>query len=164
MPKDLQKRVLRRVLRKQSEMVLTEIRAAMPSTNLENVMSAAAGKTTHRGGMIRDGIALPTRAELGISPSDKYYWPFALEYGHASPGSGLMAGKEKNKSAPKDTPAYPYIRNSWDRKETQAANDIALETFHAMEEVWRGRGHKSVDTTGQLNRDLATSTSEALLG
>jgi len=168
MPKDLQKRTLRRVLRKQSKMVLTEIKSVMPHgtapIHLEEQLKVAAGKTTHRGAVVRDGVALPTRAELGISPDDKYFWPFALEYGHAAAGRGLQSGKKKKKSAPKDTAPRPYIRNSWDRKETMAANDIALETFHAMEAVWTQRGHKNVDTTGQLNRDLAASTSEALLG
>lgn len=169
LPNDLKKRTLRRVLRKQSKVVLAEIKAVMPRhpdsvVHLVDLMRVAAGKTTNKGEVIRDGAVYPTRAELGISADDPYYWPFALEYGHAPPGHGTVDSegkKRKKKKTPRDTPAYPYVRNSYDRKEAQCANDIEIDSFEAIKAVWAKSFTRRNDTLGQLNRELADSLSEA---
>ena len=37
---------------------------------------------SNKSSFIRIGPVNPTREELGISPDDKYYYPFAVEFGH----------------------------------------------------------------------------------
>lgn len=74
-----------------------------------------AGK--HPRGMIRIGLRYPDRDELGIAPDDPYFYPFAIEYGHAAAGSGTYAGgggKRVRKTASKDVPAIPHVRPAVD--------------------------------------------------
>lgn len=169
MPNDLKKRTLRRVLRKQSKVVLAEIKSVMPrhpdsAVHLADLMRVAAGKTTNKGEVIRDGAVYPTREELGISPKDPYYWPFALEYGHVLPyerrASDAKRKRTENERSKLPVAPRPYVRNSWDRKESQAANSIEVDTFEAIKQVWSKSFTRRNDTLGQLNRDLAASLAE----
>ena len=79
---------------------------------------------------MRGGVAValnfPTRAELGIDPKDPYYWPVALEYGHAFPGrAGTMKGVPGES---REVRARPYVRNTVDqntrREHTAMGRDI----------------------------------------
>ncbi|MDZ7809200.1 MAG: hypothetical protein U5L11_02475 [Arhodomonas sp.] len=59
-----------------------------------------------RRGNIRLGIVLPERSELGISPTDKFYYPTAIEYGY------------------NNVPARPFMR--------PAVDDHAEEEFRLI--------------------------------
>ncbi len=50
-------------------------------------------------GLIRIGIASPTREELGISPQDPFYFPNAIEYGHegAPPHPHMRPAVDENR-------------------------------------------------------------------
>lgn len=168
LPKHLQSRTLRRVLKKQTNIVLAEIKAVMPlgtaPEHLRHELKSQAGKTTNKGEMIRHGVGFPTRDELGIDASDLYYYPFAVEFGHAAPGRGSYAGqkpgkpgepkaKRVNKNPPKDVAARPYIRNSWDRKESMMAANIEADTWEAIKALWEGRikrGFKGMGREGAI--------------
>lgn len=52
-------------------------------------------------------IPLPTRAELGIAPDDKYYYPTAVEFGH------------------KRAPAHPYMRPAVDEHYSELIGGLA---------------------------------------
>lgn len=71
-------------------------------------------------GGIRLGVALPTRAELGIRPDEKGYYPTALEY-----GTDKM-------------PARPYLRPAVDNHRDQELTQIGKEIGQAVET----EGHK----------------------
>lgn len=86
----VQKRVVRQTLRKSAKHLKAHI-----VTNLSGhpvspdsgrylaAMTAAKPKALPRSRtMIGVGIAMPYRAELGIDPGYKWYYPFAVEYGH----------------------------------------------------------------------------------
>ena len=73
---------------------------------------------SHRKGKIVVGVAFPTREELGIKPDDPYFYPAALEYGHAAPGYGRNApgvpALKRGESSPKHVKPYPHIRPAID--------------------------------------------------
>ena len=143
----MQKRVLRRVLRKQSKTVLAAIKSRMPKSanddgkHLVDALKVRAGKGSK--GYMTDGVAFPERSEIGIDANDPYYWPFALEYGHASAGRGVYRGKGKKsrrqKSAPKDVAPRPYIRQAWDSNEALMAASIDQDTWREIEKMWTSK-------------------------
>jgi Arc/MetJ family transcription regulator len=70
-----------------------------------------------RRGRIAVGIVYPTRSELDISPGDKYYYPFALEYGRSARGRGTKntdAGLSRSARGTKDVRAIPHVRPAVD--------------------------------------------------
>lgn len=153
----LQRKVLRRVLRKQSKAVLVAIKAIMPKSDDEGVhlvdaLKVRAGKS--RRGYMSDGLVFPERTVIDISDDDPYYWPFALEYGHAAPGRGSFSnvsdigkkGRSKGKvlkrrrgKAPKDVAPRPYIRRAWDHREALAGAQIEQDTFRELEKMWTSK-------------------------
>ena len=46
-----------------------------------------------RRGWMGMGWAMPTREALGIDPTNPYYYPFAVEYGHPAPGREHASAK-----------------------------------------------------------------------
>ncbi len=58
---------------------------------------------------VRRGVVWPTRAEFGIDPKAKYYYPTALEYGHGN-------------VAPR-----PFLRNAIDKHDRKEVRRIGAE-------------------------------------
>lgn len=59
--------------------------------------------------VIRIGVENPKRDDLGISADDKYYYPYAVEFGH----SGAKA--------------YPFIRPAIDEHQAKSKRRVAAE-------------------------------------
>lgn len=70
-------------------------------------------------GAIRLGVTLPTRAELGIAAGDKFYYPYAVEYGHSG------------------APAYPFIRPAVDDHEAEEVAAIGRDIGAGIEKEAR---------------------------
>lgn len=153
----MQRKILRRVLRKQSKAILVAIKASMPKSDSEGVhlvdaLKVRAGKS--RRGYMSDGLVFPERSVIDIDENDPYYWPFALEYGHATPGRGSFSnvsdigkkGRSKGKvlrrrrgKAPKDVAPRPYVRQAWDHREALAGAQIEQDTFRELEKMWASK-------------------------
>lgn len=72
-------------------------------------------------------VTLPDRSVLGISPSDLYYWPAALEYGHASPGFGVYSSltkKRVRRTGLKHIPSWSFLRSGFDAVEKIAGAQL----------------------------------------
>ncbi len=83
-----QKAIVRSALRKSSTRNKNRVAANILRMGLvetgnlyKSFKSAKNISRSNNKSIIRIGIALPTRAELDIDPSDKFYYPTALEYG-----------------------------------------------------------------------------------
>ncbi len=59
--------------------------------------------------LVRIGVAFPDRADLGIDPDEKVYYPTAVEFGHGG------------------VPAYPFIRPAIDENKEQEHAQIAAD-------------------------------------
>lgn len=76
-----------------------------------------------RRGMIRLGIAMPTREEFGIAPGDKYFYPAALEYGQ--------------KRGNRHVPARPHIRPAVDNNKGREFRQISRDIGRGITKAWR---------------------------
>ena len=65
--------------------------------------------------LIRIGPEWPYREDLGISPDDPYYYPMAVEFGHAR------------------APAHPFVRPAIDEHKTEEWKAIANEIGQGVE-------------------------------
>lgn len=84
----VQKKLVRQALKKSSKRLKKEVErriATIPLVDTGQYLRAVQGAKLRAGKRSRKrivmGIEKPTRAELGISPDDKAYYPNALEYG-----------------------------------------------------------------------------------
>ena len=95
LPLKLQKSIVRKANTKAMKPILASVRSRTPvlTGNLRRGIKSRAMKVRRRGSVIGRILLLPTRADLGISPSDKYYYPAAVEYGHdAVTGVNFLRG------------------------------------------------------------------------
>lgn len=75
-----------------------------------------------RTGLVGYVLKMPTRAELGIDPKDKHYYPAVVEYG-----------------SPKDYerwPAYAPIRKAVNANERQELRRIVVDAKRGVERQW----------------------------
>ncbi len=70
-------------------------------------------------GFLGIGVNLPSRAELGIRPDDKWYYPMAIEYG--------AKGKRTH------FPARSFMRTTADRYALQEYAQIGKDIGRAIE-------------------------------
>ena len=77
-------------------------------------------------GFLGIGINLPTRAELGIEPDDKWYYPMAIEYGAHGTRTHF--------------PAKPFIRPTTDKYAMQEYAQIAKDIGRGIEREARKSG------------------------
>jgi hypothetical protein len=112
LPEKAQKKVVRQSLRKSTKRihgVMTQKLSGfpvMPQTGrLLIAMSGKKPKMHSRRDVIRYGIPLPTRDELGIPEDDRGYYPTAVEYGHDLVRGGRVVGH---------VPPHSYMRAAVD--------------------------------------------------
>lgn len=95
-----------------------------------------------RAARVRRGVGrlvlLPDRNTLGIDLKDPYFWPAAVEYGHASPGFGVfnaITKKRRRRTGLKHIPARSFLRAGFDAVEKQAGAALMrhLDTALAQE-------------------------------
>lgn len=126
----VQKRIVRAAFRKSARRIKQRIITNISGDPVEVRTGTylAAWKATkiaaglQKRGRIRIGIRYPEREDLGIKPADPYYYPYAIEYGHASAGRGGRRKDEKTgrakwrgrTPAPKDVSAIPHVRPAVD--------------------------------------------------
>lgn len=101
--KDLQRQLNRLEKRSATKVVTQALRASAKRTKtrlIQNLSGDPVGVRTgelrrafqgakiragkRRRGLIRLGIVVPSRDELGISASDPHFYPYAVEYGHGA--------------------------------------------------------------------------------
>ena len=94
-PFKVQKKVLRPALRAAAKIVRKDVKRLAPKSDkrrrsgkhLKDTIRVRAGK--RKRGVTRIQVQTGSRAELGISATDKYYYPMAIEYGRRKTGSGV---------------------------------------------------------------------------
>jgi len=110
-----QKTIVRSALRKEAVKARDRVADNILTSGLvdSGVMYTAYKQTKIKSanvkGMIRLGPENPTREALGIDAKDKYYYPYAVEFGHIR------------------APAYPFIRPAIDDHKEQSINSIASD-------------------------------------
>lgn len=121
----VQKKVVRPALRKEAKRAKDRVVSNIQTKGLVKtgkMLSAFQGskiKAASRKNFIRLGIENPTRQALGISPDDKFYYPYAVEFGH--PGA-----------SPK-----PFIRPAIDDHKTKSISDIGRDIGSGIEREGR---------------------------
>jgi hypothetical protein len=80
-------------------------------------------------------IPAPTREQLGISPSDKWYYPWALEYGAPA----------RSRGGP--LPAFAWIRGTVNRAMPSEQRQMRIDIGKGIQREWK-RGRHWV-TTGK---------------
>jgi len=125
----LQKKILRKVLRKATKPVLEKARALVPvdTGKLQKNMKVRAvgqGKRKRRG-LLGASVRTPTRDTLGIDPDDRGYYPAVLEYGSAKRNIPAKAYLRKAKDAAAEQVRYVF-RNELSR----VIDETALQLFH----------------------------------
>jgi len=77
----------------------------------------------------RVGVLIRTgsRADLGISATDPYYYPAAVEYGHATPGG-------------KRVPPHPFVRPAFDARVDSETQRITNEIFNELQRAFVVKG------------------------
>lgn len=109
----VQKKVVRPALRRSAKRVLPYIVQAVSGTPIQPRrgfllagMASAQIKALKRSRTVMGaGVVMPTREQLGISPDDKFYWPFALEFGYT-----------RTKRAPVTVQPFRYMRGTVDQR------------------------------------------------
>lgn len=118
----VQKNVVRQALRKSAKRTQTRVVANLSGLKV-NVLTGALreafasapirGRT--RRGVMRVGIVFPEREALGILPSDPYYYPTAVEYGHGN------------------VPPHPFLRPAIDEHEATETRLIGRDIGDGIE-------------------------------
>jgi len=141
LPQAAAKKIVREALAAAAAKIKAQILANIDAylQRITGQYRAAWEKTTiasqpRRRGQVRMGIKYPEREDLGIGPRDPYYYPYAIEYGHAARGRG---GRPKGRSrrdnhkkgvtAPKDVPAIPHVRPAVDEHADDLRRLISAE-------------------------------------
>lgn len=110
----VQKRIMRKALRAGARPVRDESRRRAPilTGRLKKSIKIRALKRSRNklGVLVQTG----TRAELGIDPDDRYYYPAHVELGHGS------------------VPAIPYLRGALDSKAQEALRIIQREAWNGI--------------------------------
>jgi HK97 gp10 family phage protein len=116
-----QKSVVRSALRKEAKKAKDRIVSNIERLDLidEGVMLQAFKQAKIKSGgnrnMIRIGPENPERSALGIASDDKYYYPYAVEFGHIGAG-------------PK-----PFIRPAIDQHKSKSIHDIGQDIGKGIE-------------------------------
>lgn len=117
-----QKTIVRRAVRASAKRTLAEIVHNIQSAQLVDsgrllaaFQKAKVLQAANKRDLIRIGPAWPTRAELGIDPKDKGYYPFSLEFGHPNAA------------------AVPFIRPAVDENRQREIRQIGTEIGAAIE-------------------------------
>ncbi len=124
-----QKKAVRPALRKSAKRikprVLANLSGSPVAPHTGRLLAAMAAQKVHAIGRSRTvigaGFDMPTRESLGIDPSDKYYYPIAVEYGHVR-GAGKSAA-----------PPRPYIRPAVDSNRESELNQIGKDIGKGIE-------------------------------
>lgn len=120
LPKAVQKKVQRPVMRRAAKLVQTAVKRRVPvGTGLLRKLIKVRSIKRSRvwvGAFCRT----PTRKELGIPKESKWYYPAIVEYGH-SKRSGLSA--------------RPYMRSGWDATKRQVRAKVQREMGRGIERV-----------------------------
>lgn len=103
----IRERIIQNVSGAPVGVITGEYRAAWKSSKVR----AGGGKR----GLIRLGIAFPSREILGIAPEDKSYYPAAIEYGHDG------------------VPAHPHVRPAVDDNIDAERRKIGRDIGKAIE-------------------------------
>jgi len=141
----VRKRIIRKALRRAAERMRDYIVFAVSGQHLQQRTGTYArawmgakmtGVSIHED-RVWVGLRFPTREEIGIAPDDAYFYPAAIEYGHAGGGrgtyrfldaaSGRRRYKRVSKTAAKDVRPYPHVRPAVDEHAAAEANTIIAE-------------------------------------
>lgn len=138
LPRAAQRRVFRPSMRKSATRLRARVVEEIQSKGLVNTgdyrdawkMAKIVVQTLRFG--IRAGAEYPSRASLGIRATDKAYYPYAIEFGHMLPGSGLSERERKHYSKnkiqiQKDVPAIPHVRPALDKNAKSETAAISKE-------------------------------------
>ena len=120
------KKVVRAALRKGSRRVKDRViqnlsgnKVNVRTGELINAFRNAKIRSEGNPRLIRIGVVLPSREELGIDSEAKYFYPFAIEYGH------------------KRAPAHPYMRPAIDEHKDAEIAAIGRDIGKGIEKVAR---------------------------
>lgn len=124
----LQRKIVRAALRLGARPVRDEAKRLAPvlTGKMRDTITIKALRA--RRGNFGVQVQTGTRAQLGIEPNDPYYYPAAVEFGHAGPGHGLTPKERRRKrrvEASKEIPANPFMRPALDNKAGEAKSAIA---------------------------------------
>lgn len=132
MPGRMQKGIARKALRKAGKASLAVIRSYAPvdTGRLKKSLKLRAEKFrgSKRKHMIGIKVMTGTRAKLGISPEDKFYYPAALEYGapHRNiPRDGFMKYGLRDSAGA----AFSALRSEISKGIGRAANKTKIESL-----------------------------------
>ena len=162
LPRQLQNKIGRNAVNKANAVILPAVQSRVPERkepmteeqrarrHLAELIDVERAKTKR--GVIKGRVVLPERSALGIKewPIEPYYWPIALEYGHAALGSGTYAGASLlrsqgrrpvrvRKTAPKHVPPHSFLRAGYDAVETEAASIVDREISDGLHKEWSKR-------------------------
>lgn len=123
-------RILRQELRKSAGRTKTRLLrnlsgypvAVDTGTTRDAFKKARVKSARARRGDIRLGIEMPARADLGISPTDKFYYPTAIEYGYDG------------------VPARPFMRPAVDEHKEDEYRRIGGAIAAKITALWRRIG------------------------
>ena len=137
LPGDLQKRVGRAALRKSAERAKVAVLLNLSGRKVDeqtgrlvNAFENTSVKTQRRGPVILAALPLPTRDKLNIPPTDKTYYPTAVEYGHKLVRGGKAVGR---------VPAHPYMRPAVDENRERELRLIGRDIGKGIEKAARKR-------------------------
>lgn len=103
LPKRVQNKVVRGAIRKAGKLFLSEAKARAPRlTGKTQRYLKLRVRPTRNKAYYRMRVMTGTREELGIAPTDKYYYPSAVEFGHDR------------------APPHPFMRPAFDTKADEA--------------------------------------------
>jgi len=123
-----QAKAVRPALRKSAKRLKAEVIRRIPvgSGNYLKVWKRTKiRKGAAKRGLTRLGIVAPTREELGISPNDQWFWPYALEYGHTSRGIRVFA--------------RPHMRPAVDENKASELRRIGSDIGTEIEKIFKKR-------------------------
>lgn len=122
-----QKTIVRGALRKEAKKTQARIASNIQRLDLIDsgmmlqAFQATKIKSAARKGFIRVGPELPSREALGIDPGDKYYYPYAVEFGHVG------------------ADAKPFIRPAVDENKDESLRSIGTDIGKGIERQARKR-------------------------
>lgn len=127
LPKAMEEEIVKEACDAGAEVVLASIQSRTPvrTGKLREKLRIVPARARYRG-LISALVTTPTRAELGVSKDDPYYWPAALEYGHSRK---LADGRIKS------TKAFPFMRDGFDAAENQAADTVRRKVEEGVDRV-----------------------------
>jgi len=120
-----QKKIVRQALRKEAKetkkRIVSNIKilGLIDSGTMLQAYQNTKVRSTSKRNFIRLGPENPKRDELGIRANDKYYYPYAVEFGHAG------------------AKAHPFIRPAVDEYKTSSIKSIGRDIGSGIEREGR---------------------------